>query len=378
MRPVHACWNTRNKRPSGAFYLGGQPGPALFAVILVLFLLSCAFPPAEAKDAATLNEEGTTLLRNGDLQQALELFDQAIAADPTYSPARLNKGIALLSMNRPQEALLSLEIVLDRDPASVPAWIYRGDALMAMGKKGEAADSYRTAERLDPGNSLVAERLAGTAGSVAGGIAPFPLTDTVLLACACIVAACILSTVIAMGRKKEGSAGPRDSGGKKGQGQRPPPAFSLRRARGKPGKDIPIPAPGGAEKSRKVREGPRRPRVRQVLGSLSAWKRGGRQGPDQQAMRRATGRPVTGPWKWTALEALPVASPSRTMTLRTQTGSSPVSTGFSRIRGSMHPVSRELHCMPWGGTQRPSRRSGGSWKILVRIQVSSPSRRQSC
>jgi len=151
MRPVHACWNICNKRPSGAFCLSGQPGPALLAVIFIISLLSCAFPPAMAKDAATINEEGATLLKNGDLQQALELFDQAIAADPTYSPARLNRGITLLSMNRPQEALLSLEVVLDRDPASVPAWIYRGDALMAMGKRGR--QSIRTAQQngLTPG-----------------------------------------------------------------------------------------------------------------------------------------------------------------------------------------------------------------------------------
>lgn len=107
-----------------------------------------------------LSEEGVTLLHAGDYPGALALFEQAISSDPGYLPARVNRGIALLSLRRAQDALLSFEIVLDWDPGNTPAWMYRGDALSALGRVDDARESYVRAASLEPDNPLIKERLS--------------------------------------------------------------------------------------------------------------------------------------------------------------------------------------------------------------------------
>ena len=112
-----------------------------------------------APGAEILNEKGESLLIEGNYPGALGYFDQAIAADTGYVPARVNRGIVLLSLGKAPEALLSFEIVIDRDPDNAQAWIYRGDALTSLGRQDEARESYQQAGKIEPGNSLVQERL---------------------------------------------------------------------------------------------------------------------------------------------------------------------------------------------------------------------------
>ncbi len=110
-------------------------------------------------EAATLNKKGEALLTKGDYPGSLGFFNQAIAADSAYMPARINRGIVLLSLRKAPEALLSFEIVIDREPGNAQAWLYRGDALTALGRQDEARESYQQAGKLEPGNSMVQERL---------------------------------------------------------------------------------------------------------------------------------------------------------------------------------------------------------------------------
>ncbi len=112
-----------------------------------------------SSEAETLNEKGEALLIQGDYPGSLGFFNQAIAADTGYMPARVNRGIVLLSLGKTPEALLSFEIVIDREPENVQAWIYRGDALTSLGRYDEARESFQQAGKIEPGNSLVRERL---------------------------------------------------------------------------------------------------------------------------------------------------------------------------------------------------------------------------
>jgi tetratricopeptide (TPR) repeat protein len=181
-------------------------------VLFLLFLLLFVIPAALAANGAEdLDREGIAALNAGHYQAALETFDRAIAADPGYLPARINRGMALLSLGRAGEALLAFEVVLDRDPANVPAWIYRGDALVALGRNGEAAESYRTAERLEPGNPVVAERLKKVSGTIPEFPLPFSGGILVLLAGAGIVTTGVLALLITRRRKEKLTIYPSES-----------------------------------------------------------------------------------------------------------------------------------------------------------------------
>lgn len=170
-------------------------------LLLFLFIQILAIGAAAAESPEDLDGRGLAAFSEGEYSLALQSFDGAIALDPAFLPARVHKAMTLLSLDRPGEALLSLEIVLDRDPENVHAWIYRGDALIKLGRNAEAAESFRAAERLDPGNPLIAQRIREF--SEAGGGAGMPvLPDLLLPAGAGIGAACILSAVLVMRRKK--------------------------------------------------------------------------------------------------------------------------------------------------------------------------------
>ncbi len=123
------------------------------------FVMEDPDPSPVLPGAVILNEKGEALLIKGDYPGSLGFFNQAIAVDTGYMPARVNRGIVLLSLGKASEALLSFEIGIDREPGNAQAWIYRGDALTSLGRRDEARESYQQAGKIEPGNPLVQERL---------------------------------------------------------------------------------------------------------------------------------------------------------------------------------------------------------------------------
>lgn len=168
----HRVDENAGRKLSGFFSFAAPVVPglillSLFCVCIVSGQAGLSGPSVEKAAGSTpgvpgtevLNEEGEALLSLGNYSAALGYFNQAVAADPGDTRARVNRGTALLSMGNVPEALLCFDIVLDQDPGNTQAWIFRGDALSAMGKDDDARKSYQMAGELEPGNPLVKVRL---------------------------------------------------------------------------------------------------------------------------------------------------------------------------------------------------------------------------
>ncbi|NMB86148.1 MAG: tetratricopeptide repeat protein [Methanothrix sp.] len=103
-----------------------------------------------------LNRAGRHDEAKGDLQRALELFDEAISASPDDISLLQSRGWTLYELGRYEDALAVYDEILRRSPGIAPylahtsAQIGRGDALRALGRDQEAVDAYNRAIETGP------------------------------------------------------------------------------------------------------------------------------------------------------------------------------------------------------------------------------------
>lgn len=164
--------------------------PAVISVMLVAVLSAgCAgntaepgepstslTPPVQA--AADLHLQGFGAYEKGNYTAALDLYNQAIAADPGYMRAWMDKGNVLIRLNRSEEAVAAFDVVLAYEDDVPNIWNSRGRALMATGNYSAARDSFDQALKQAPdfveaqeNLALVLEKLkqGGEAGPVVTG-----------------------------------------------------------------------------------------------------------------------------------------------------------------------------------------------------------------
>src|SRR5260370_33030224 len=78
---------------------------------------------AQARRAEALhaNNLGTAYMNQQQFKRALELFQRAALLDPKLEAARMNQGIALLSLQQYRPALFVLQIITKTAPGNAPA-----------------------------------------------------------------------------------------------------------------------------------------------------------------------------------------------------------------------------------------------------------------
>jgi protein O-mannosyl-transferase len=97
---------------------------------------------------------GNAYRRRGDLAQAAENYRSCLDLYADFEPGRRNLGVVLLEMGRPEEALKVFEQALARAPRSSSSLHNDlGNALRAMGRTADAEREYRKALDIDPGAS---------------------------------------------------------------------------------------------------------------------------------------------------------------------------------------------------------------------------------
>ena len=97
--------------------------------------------------------QGAALRRAGDLETALELLNQTVAAAPKLGAAHLELGLAFLSLGRLREAREALEKAVAMQADLTPAWRALYDVRAAEGDDAGAADAFRRAlgtSNIDP------------------------------------------------------------------------------------------------------------------------------------------------------------------------------------------------------------------------------------
>ena len=88
--------------------------------------------------------------RTAPVCEALASYDAALAAAPDRVDIEVNRGTALLDLNRYDEALASFDKVLARDPENIAALINRGNAFIKDKRFADALDSYDKALAIVP------------------------------------------------------------------------------------------------------------------------------------------------------------------------------------------------------------------------------------
>jgi tetratricopeptide (TPR) repeat protein len=92
-----------------------------------------------------MNAAAMKALSQKALDNALESIDKAIANDPDFQEAYLNKAAILINMRRPADADAILSTLLQRKPDFAQAWLLHGIVLETMGRKEEALKQYERA-----------------------------------------------------------------------------------------------------------------------------------------------------------------------------------------------------------------------------------------
>ena len=137
--------------------------------------------------SATVDElvsEGEAAHRSGDYDNALEIFNRAIALDPSNSMAWFNRGVLLESKQDPKGAKQSFVICLDLDPNHGPALANLAVLLDRLGDNDGSIEIASRALEFFPGHPYLVKILEDN--KKAGGVASstpkvFPQTQEKLV-----------------------------------------------------------------------------------------------------------------------------------------------------------------------------------------------------
>jgi len=104
----------------------------------------------QASPPEALVNLGNLLARQGRRDEALPLYDRALAARPDFLEGLFNRAGLLLELKRPEDALENYERVVTLRPDLFIAWNNRGSALRALQRHEEALASFERAAALNP------------------------------------------------------------------------------------------------------------------------------------------------------------------------------------------------------------------------------------
>jgi len=121
-------------------------------ILLTLILLSTLFLVGcinQEETTESLYAKGTTLLKQGKYNEAIECYDKAIEIDPYHKEAWNGKGGALLALGKYNEAIECFDKVITIDPNLAYAWRNKGTAFLGLGKYSEAQEYFDKAKEID-------------------------------------------------------------------------------------------------------------------------------------------------------------------------------------------------------------------------------------
>ena len=111
--------------------------------------------PATAAAADIYNNRGLAYAGQGDLERAMDDFEQAISLDPSYAKGFNNRGILHLKNNDYDGAIRDFDRAIDLDPGYAQAYKNRGVAHKQIGNDDQAIRDRDRAIELNSGNADV-------------------------------------------------------------------------------------------------------------------------------------------------------------------------------------------------------------------------------
>jgi tetratricopeptide (TPR) repeat protein len=94
--------------------------------------------------------KGLAKARQGKMLDAIDGYTSAVLADPRFSLAYTNRGLAYLHIDEPAKALDDFDQAIRNDPGNPAHYFRRGIAQTQLGHNSEALQSFNEAIRLDP------------------------------------------------------------------------------------------------------------------------------------------------------------------------------------------------------------------------------------
>lgn len=129
-----------------------------FAATALLFAVSVTVAqdeePTPAVDAVALFQKGQDAHEKGQLKEAIELYDKAIAAVAEFPEAEFQRGSALLSLGKRDEAEKAFRKAIETRPEWTLALANLGSLLVGKGAYPEAEKYLKKAISLDGQNTL--------------------------------------------------------------------------------------------------------------------------------------------------------------------------------------------------------------------------------
>ncbi len=110
----------------------------------------------DSLEEANVMKRAYDFLNEGEIEYALQLYDELLKVNPTHIKALNYKGLALASLGHYDEAILWYDKVLNIDPNNISALNNKGVALYNLGHYDEAILWYDKVLDIDP-NDIDAE-----------------------------------------------------------------------------------------------------------------------------------------------------------------------------------------------------------------------------
>jgi len=96
---------------------------------------------------------GNILFQQGQTDQAIAHYREALRINPDYPDAHSNFGLALLQEGQADQAIAECDEALRIEPDFADAHNNLGNALLALGRRDQAIAQYREALSINPGNA---------------------------------------------------------------------------------------------------------------------------------------------------------------------------------------------------------------------------------
>ena len=103
-------------------------------------------------------QKGFALDRMGRSKEALVCYDRVLELDPENLGVRCLKGFAFYNLKEFEKSVECYDEVLKFNPDDVFSWYRKGSALESLGNYGKAMECYDKALEIDPADALIREK----------------------------------------------------------------------------------------------------------------------------------------------------------------------------------------------------------------------------
>jgi tetratricopeptide (TPR) repeat protein len=122
--------------------------------VLLLAFSELAFAQTTKQDIQagekSLMQKGNELMRIRKFDEAVEVFQQAVAAQPAAIEPRVMLGTAMINSGHPIEAIEEIKRAIQLDSTSAPAYLVMGNANLTMRRYNEAIEAFAQSVRINP------------------------------------------------------------------------------------------------------------------------------------------------------------------------------------------------------------------------------------